>query len=1305
MEAKNADKALSIARLIFIVMISSAINVLGRYIALKLSLPIWLDMTGTIISSYYTGLWGGIATAVITSIVSAVFDVSAIAHCLTAVVAAILIHIFIKKTKISPFRAYVCSFWLGLACTIVSTPINIIFYDGYTGNIWGDTLFEMLEWYEAPFVLCALAADGFVEIVDKQICVLLACLVIMLIVSRKKFFAKRLNEVASVALAVFVALNAFSVPVSALENNLFDNNYVHTIYNNTNGMVSSEANVIGETDDGHIWIGSYSGLSRFDGAEFVRDGSFINVTDLMTDSQGRLWIGTNDAGIARYENGKYTYFTDKDGLSSMSIRCFAEDENGNVYVGTSNTICKFSPDDSIEELSVDIAHAQKMVAIGSELVVIDNTGYIHLTDGKSLFETSPELSADIFSTLENTSSRGLLAGTDTGELIRLSVEDDYLKFEESLCSYYASVLAVTESRDQNLWVATNTQIDMIDNQGNHHPFFFESFASAYTDIHEDYQGNIWISSERYGVMLLLKTDFVNVNDKIYALPNVTNAVIVYDDHLFFGTDTELNFADHEDNINYSAKYDALYYACSNTRVRDLFEDSQGKLWVCTYDGLVCVENGELVTLTTENGATSNRFRCIEELSDGTFIAGTADGINFISDLEIVNTLTADDGLENTQILSLCEGDNGIIYAGSDGSGIYVIKDGKLIDTKTREDGLSSDVILKIVKCDKGYFIVTSNALCFMDKDGKTEKIDSFPYYNNYDVIIYGDTAFVTCSAGIYKISVDELCSDRCENIRLYSASDGLFSGLTANSRNYVTPDGEIFLASNNGVVAFAGANSQDVDNSDVKFGVVSCKFDDTEVVVSGSEAISFEHDVDNIAVYASVRNYFSDDLKVKFYIEGDESPDFYNWDSIEPIIIQKANNTGYTVILEVYDNAGNNLIASKQYSINTGIHPWETITFKTYLALVCIEISIFLVITIVSMVIFVTRKNELEKQKVVLDNMVEEQTKTIRENQDQISDMFIQTVTALAEAVDAKDRYTSGHSLRVAQYGKLLAQKMGLSEEEQNDIYTAGLLHDVGKIRVPAEIINKNGRLTDEEYDIIKIHPVTGYHILRGISGCEGIAQAAKYHHERYDGRGYPNGIEGENIPLAARILGVADSYDAMTSNRSYRNALSQEIVRGEILKGRGTQFDPRVADVMLGLIDEDKEYNLKQLDNLHRTILAIDDEPINHKIINHIMKDEPMYKIISAYSGQQGIEIMQNEHIDLILLDVNMPGMNGLETLKKIRMRFDTPVVLLTGDKNLGVAEDFANLGCDDYITKPFLPLLIKEVIHNMTERINLDN
>lgn len=167
--------------------------------------------------------------------------------------------------------------------------------------------------------------------------------------------------------------------------------------------------------------------------------------------------------------------------------------------------------------------------------------------------------------------------------------------------------------------------------------------------------------------------------------------------------------------------------------------------------------------------------------------------------------------------------------------------------------------------------------------------------------------------------------------------------------------------------------------------------------------------------------------------------------------------------------------------------------------------------------------NLLSEVNSGLTNKVAEQIAEISERGEKIRKLYLQTITALSEAVDAKDRYTSGHSKRVAEYSLMIAKELGKSKEEQDKIYSAGLLHDVGKIRVPAEIINKPGRLTEDEYNLIKIHTVTGYHILSDISENEMISVGAKYHHERYDGSGYPNGISGENIPEVARIIGVAD--------------------------------------------------------------------------------------------------------------------------------------------------------------------------------------
>ena len=199
------------------------------------------------------------------------------------------------------------------------------------------------------------------------------------------------------------------------------------------------------------------------------------------------------------------------------------------------------------------------------------------------------------------------------------------------------------------------------------------------------------------------------------------------------------------------------------------------------------------------------------------------------------------------------------------------------------------------------------------------------------------------------------------------------------------------------------------------------------------------------------------------------------------------------------------------------------------------------------------------------------------EAKDEVKSLSVEVMEALAHTIDAKDKYTKGHSIRVAKYSRMLAQKMGFSGEECETIYYMGLLHDLGKIGVDNDIINSPGPLTDEQYGEIKKHPGLGYEILSEIKSRPDLVIGARWHHERYDGKGYPDGKAGEDIPMYARIIAVADSYDAMTSNRSYRNYMAQEKVRSELEKNSGTQFDPKVAECMISIIDEDKNYELHE--------------------------------------------------------------------------------------------------------------------------------
>lgn len=211
----------------------------------------------------------------------------------------------------------------------------------------------------------------------------------------------------------------------------------------------------------------------------------------------------------------------------------------------------------------------------------------------------------------------------------------------------------------------------------------------------------------------------------------------------------------------------------------------------------------------------------------------------------------------------------------------------------------------------------------------------------------------------------------------------------------------------------------------------------------------------------------------------------------------------------------------------------------------------------------------------LLKNILDEQD--IKCETEKNKELTTDMIKALVKTIDAKDPYTNGHSIRVAEYTRMLAEQAYTDSDELHNIYNIALLHDIGKIGIPDSIISKSGKLTDEEYNIIKGHTLTGAKILSEIKSAPELIYGAKYHHERYDGKGYPCGLKGEEIPEVSAIIAVADAYDAMTSNRSYRKLLPQETVKQEIEKGLGTQFNPKWGKIMLKLIEKDKDYKMHQ--------------------------------------------------------------------------------------------------------------------------------
>jgi len=329
---------------------------------------------------------------------------------------------------------------------------------------------------------------------------------------------------------------------------------------------------------------------------------------------------------------------------------------------------------------------------------------------------------------------------------------------------------------------------------------------------------------------------------------------------------------------------------------------------------------------------------------------------------------------------------------------------------------------------------------------------------------------------------------------------------------------------------------------------------------------------------------------------------------------------------------------------------------------------------------------ELQGYQRHLEEKVEEQAEEIR-------DTFLGAISALSFALEAKDTYTAGHSRRVADIAMAIGKKHGLSNDELEDLRWGSLLHDMAKIAVDDKILHKDGKLTPKEYRHVMTHPIVGACLAGSMIKKKRILDIIEHHHEHYDGHGLEQKLVGEQIPLLARIVAIADAYDAMISDRPYRSALTREEALTQIRLGSGSQFDPLIAKIFLGLSEFDIVPERK-------IILAADDDESIRLLVRSILGND--FLVIEAADGQQAIEVAQNEKPDLILMDIMMPGKDGLQAMYEIKNNQQTkeiPIVMLTGI-NQYLNEKFAStMGATKYITKPFMPQELHETVCRLIE------
>lgn len=279
-----------------------------------------------------------------------------------------------------------------------------------------------------------------------------------------------------------------------------------------------------------------------------------------------------------------------------------------------------------------------------------------------------------------------------------------------------------------------------------------------------------------------------------------------------------------------------------------------------------------------------------------------------------------------------------------------------------------------------------------------------------------------------------------------------------------------------------------------------------------------------------------------------------------------------------------------------------------------------------------------------LDELTKDLEKKVEQKTSQVEQLSFEIIATIASMIEAKDSYTKGHSIRVAEYSAHLATALGWKEEAVKNLKYIALLHDIGKVGIPDRVLNKPGKLTETEFNIIKSHTTIGGDILKDIETISFVDAGAKYHHERYDGKGYPSGMAGTRIPTVARIISIADAYDAMNSKRVYRDVLPEEIIRKELLHGRGTQFDPEFLDVFLKLLEEGKMYIPPEVEEEKEKTITGEGSQLIQQIMKSIEEEakktgdtDYLTGLLSRMAGENRIsQVMQDAQGCLAFIDLD---------------------------------------------------------------------
>ncbi|MBQ9416642.1 MAG: HD domain-containing protein [Clostridia bacterium] len=954
----------------------------------------------------------------------------------------------------------------------------------------------------------------------------------------------------------------------------------------------SGAEALCQTEDGYVWIAQYSGLTRYDSKEFTvfksfeyegQEYSIINVRALQT-KDNVLYIATNER-VFVYKDSKFEPLDVETGiirdiiLDPVMDRLYISTETrGGVVYDLNNRTSSVIPGSEgkmVSDIALDLERSTYFFQLDSG---------VYDRRGNPVLEYPGIL--DIYSYGDT-----LFIGEDSGIIhqynmkTRSMMEDIVVpdQVNKMLYSEEEQILFVACEKNGIYCVDFSSGEPVITSAGT------MDNQSQLVDLMIDYQGNLWVASHYIGasgVSIITQNALFELlyDDPVWkslqeppAFDRNVYAVEKYGDTMYIVAATAIHMYDmktgaiaqsnpvmqairayadektaekraQEGNENYTFTYapkdvevfrEKLYFGVSGVGLVEYDPETQE---VVIYDSDYIKDHvsktvGEpdlSITGTIRSMRSFDDFLALGTSRalmkfDGTsfsvmqigsnvlYINKTKDGKILFDRTQGLYTVD-DDFTEATEIPTRKDITGNRLKFLVDGDWLYYTLNSRLFRLNTaEEDPVSEEITIPYIKGS----IVELAKIQTKDKDGNP----------NYKYVVGSQTqVYIT----------DSLDGDRLGKYEFYDSTNGLQTIIANTSGFYDEAEQKYYLQSTNGIFVYDFNEKRETDIP-VKILISSVDLDGHSVY---GNQIQIGKRINRVSFNLSILGFKPNKGYTIYYKLDGVDEDYISYsDDNRSIFYTNLSGGSYVFHVYVEDEYGqlSNEIRIQLVKEKTFYEQWWFWGIVILLAL--------LVFALLNILIIRTRTRRALKRQLEYKNIT------------------LEAIQAIARTIDAKDEYTNGHSIRVGYYSKVVAENLGMSQDEVDNIYYIALLHDIGKIAIPDSILNKPGRLTDEEFAVMKSHTTRGAQILKGISTIPQIMEGAKSHHEKYDGTGYPEGLKGEDIPYVARIICCADCFDAMASKRVYKEPFSLEKIIGEFERCSGTQFDPKISKVVVDLI------------------------------------------------------------------------------------------------------------------------------------------